>query len=237
MNKLTAEELKALYNTNYSSDELISMRRKFCETYNIDLKNFDPRRFIKFDTNEIAEIHKLAKGRFNNNRSASVKQSNSGCGAAVSYLERDFPGVFGEKAYAKYLKKYNKETSTDINSIALSSKENGTDEGDFIVDGQKIEVKTNMFNKEHPKQNSLNLMIEQFDKFRAVRDSVIFCQVIMVSNKMAYISGYTTWYDLRNNCRFPQGRKKYYAVPYKDVVYSSFDKLPELIDFMFSNID
>jgi len=235
MQRLNTVELETLYNTDYSSDEFISIRRKFCETYEINLKDFDPRRFIKFNDDEIKEVHKLAKGRFDNNRSANVKQSHSGCGSAVSYLERDFPGVFGEKAYAKYLKKYNKKTSTNINSIELSSKGNGTDEGDFIVDGQKIEVKTNQFKKDHGFQQSLNMMIDQFNKFRDVRDNVIFCQVIMLSNKIAYISGYTTWYNLRENCRFPQGREKYYAVPYRDVVYSSFNKLPDLIDFMFSD--
>jgi|11_taG_2_1085331.scaffolds.fasta_scaffold15349_2 hypothetical protein len=234
MKRLNEQELEVLYKTNYSSKELIEMRKKFCEIYNIELKDFDPRRFIKFNDKDIAEIDKLARGRYKNNRKSGVKQSDSGCGEAISYLERDFPGIFGEKAYAKYLEKYSKKTLTDINSIELSSKENGTDQGDFIVDGQKIEVKTNQLDTNHKYQKTCNLMIKQFEHFRSKKNDVIFCQVIMLSNKMAYISGYTTWYNMRENCRFPQGRSKYYAVPYKEVMYTSFDKLPDLVDFMFS---
>lgn len=229
--KKTEKDLIELYKGNYSGAELKKIHEDFGNTYGIDTKNIDLNRFILFSDEEIAEIDKLAQGRFNNNRKAKVNQVGTGCGEAASYLERDFPGLIGEKAFEKYLSKYNKKTSTDINSIELSSKDNGTDSGDFIVDNIKLEVKTNMFDKEHRKQNSLNLQSYQLDNLREVRDNLLFVQVIIVSPKIAYISGYTSWFEARDFSIFPSdGRSKYHAVPFRRIKYTSFNNISKLLE-------
>lgn len=230
-NKKSAKELVELYKSDYSEIELHGMSMKFASTYGITPDTFDKSRFIKFTQDELDTYDQLAQGRFGNNRSVGTSQVSTGCGDAVSYLERDYPGVIGEKAFEKYISSLSLQNLTDINSIECVSKKTGSDKGDFIVkvkdDFLKLEIKCNMFDKNHKKQNSLNVQMDQIETLRKNKPD-FFVQVIMVNPTLAYIAGYADWFDVINNTRNPVGRKAYHAVPFSKIKFFNLDNMPEI---------
>lgn len=232
MKKYTSEELKSIYSTNNDLIDRRMMFHNFCNQYNITSENIDKSRFITFTDDEITEIHTLAQGRYNNNRKNNTNQVKTGCGNPVGYLERDYPGVFGEKAFLKFLKEFKHKNLTNIDSIECSAKSNDTDEGDFIVpigaENIKFEVKCNQFDPTHSSKKFLNVQYNQIQIMREKRCKPhFFVQVIMVSPKIAYISGYADWFTVINGlCNADHG--SYYRVPYDRIKYFSLNNIPEI---------
>lgn len=229
----TQKELEVIYSTKISEETKLKINLKFADQYGITLDNLDLDRFVSFSEEEINEIHKLAEGRFNNNRKFNTKQVNTGCGEASCYLERDYPGLIGEKAYEKYLSKKGLNNLTDVNSIECSSKFKKTDKGDFIVELEdkeiKIEAKCNMFDPFHRKQNSLNVQFDQIEPLKTDKSlrPDFWVQIIMVSPTLAYVSGYCDYWTVLNNLRTPD-HGAYYAVPYFKIKYFSLNNIPDL---------
>lgn len=238
MTKLTEKELNALYLSDYDSQDKREMFGRFWQTY--DLNNVSPQknRFIKFSEEELKECRDLAEQRFNNNRKNNKSQIDAGCGDAVSYLERDYPGMIGEKAFQKYIEGLNLQNLNDITEVECVSKDEGSDKGDFLVkinnETLKFEVKCNQFDKNHNRQLSLNVQEAQIETLKKNKPN-FFVQIIMIRPDLAYVSGYADWFDVQSPSSIilsrplSNGKVKpsYRAVQYNKIRFFELDNIPK----------
>lgn len=221
---LSREDLENLYFSDYDRLDRKVMFTKFCNTYNVDLDCFDKSRFIQLNNEDLDRINNLAIQRFSNNRKENKKQVKTGCGEPSCYLDRDYPGVVGEVAFEKYISSLGLNNENDVDAVKCTSKTSGSDKGDFIIsiktENIKFEVKCNKFDKDHRKQNSLNVQYNQIQNMIDNKSKPdYFVQMIMVTPTLVYLAGFSDWFRTLGSIVTPERRDPYYAVPFYKIKY------------------